>query len=666
MTELPFSTLMERGIDAHRHRRVEEALERYRAALELRPGDAEANSLYGLALVHLGRPAEAESLLRKAVEAEPDQIGFRLNLAECLEATGRFAEAAREIERVVSTNPQFARGWEKSGDISVALEDQAEAAKAYSRALQLDAQNSTVALKLARALLDLSDSEGARMALDHAAQHRPPDRLLLSLYAETFLAQRDWRRLEGTAQNWTRVEPGNPAVWRALATAAFEQGRYRAALDAFRKVLELTPKSAQILSTYGQICLHAAEYDAGAQALAEAEALDPGLAETLAARGLLLTYAGRFEEAEEYCNRCIQQDPEHVPVYTVLSRLKRGRLTEEQMATLARLAEMPGFPLEHRIAAAFALGHAHDARQEFERAFTTYERANELGRELSRQDGISYDPAAAEARRERLVKFFPGPAAEGAERPPGPRPLFIAGMPRSGTTLLEGVLSAHSRVFACGERPMMRQIVDACLDWMAAREGREPPPEMLREWAAAYFGELPDLGGADHVTDKLPLNFEAAGLIARMFPDAVILHVRRNPVETGFSIFRHEFSRLWTFAHRLEDIGHYYGQYARLAAHWERTLGSRFHTIQYEAFAADFGRAAPELVKACGLEWEDACRSFQQAERPIATFSSVQAREPVTVRNGRAEDYRDQLAPLVEALRAARVDLDTGALVAEV
>jgi hypothetical protein len=241
-----------------------------------------------------------------------------------------------------------------------------------------------------------------------------------------------------------------------------------------------------------------------------------------------------------------------------------------------------------------------------------------------------------------------------------PRPIFIVGMPRSGTTLIEAVLGAHSRVFACGDRPAMRRI----LRWPTGLDQIEPEAYegTLQDWAKFYFRDLPEnLRGADHITDKHPRNFEAAGLIARMLPNAVIVHVRRNPLETCLSIYRQEFNKNWTVAHRLSDIAGYYARYARLVAYWERVLPGRFVTIRYEEFVADFASAAPRLVQACGLEWEPQCLEFQKSPRAIVTFSSVQARSEVANGNGRAQKYQKHLEPLIAALEAAGVDPNTGA-----
>jgi tetratricopeptide (TPR) repeat protein len=488
----------------------------------------------------------------------------------------------------------------------------------------------------------------------------PDDPTILALRAEALIARRDWPSLDALALDWTRRQPDNVAGWRAGARAAFELGRYRGASDAFARVLALTTPTAADLTTYGSLCLHALDIDAAAAALDQAEALDPDYAELLSTRGLLNMYLGRFKEAEECCRRSLARNPDNVPAYTTLSRLRRGRLTDEDRDAVARLAQRPDLNLDYRIPAAFAIAHAHDANAQFDQAFHAYEYAHGLALERDRLEHRRYDRVYVDERRRRLIELSLEPALTKENSAGGPVPIFIFGMPRSGTTLIESMLSAHSRIFACGERPTMRQILQALLALDAA--ARAPDVSLLRDWAAAYMSQLPKIGGADHVTDKHPLNFEAVGLITRIFPDARLIHVRRNPIETGLSIYRQEFNKNWTFPHRLPDIGHYYGHYARLIAHWEQVLPGRITTIQYEDFARSFESQAPALVAACGLGWEPGCLDFQHTARAITTFSTVQARDPVAVTNGRARRYQRHLTALVAALEEAGIDLETGAL----
>ena len=481
--------------------------------------------------------------------------------------------------------------------------------------------------------------------------------------AEVLIRQGRWPALEVLANRWVVADSSDGQAWQTLSRATFEQGRFRAALDAFHRVLICSGRTAANLTTLGRIALHALEFDIAMAALAESESLAPHAPEMLATRGLLLTYLGHFAEAETYCRKCLEYSPEFVPAYTTLSRLTKGRFSDQEMNLLSRLAGQQHTHLDHRIAAAFALAHGYYARGDSDITFRAYEHAHALSMERNRREGRQYDPVGTAERFDRLMKLFPSENGEIAPLPANrPTPIFIVGMPRSGTTLIESVLAAHTRVFAGGERPQMQQLFSAYLGLADAGQLHRLESSLARKWREAYFADIRITGATDHFTDKHPLNFEAAGLIGRLFPDAIIIHVRRNPVETCFSIYRNEFSKFWTFADRLEDIGHYYGQYARLTNHWQRVLGRRFHTVQYEEFSGNFDTMAPALVGACGLDWEEQCRHFQSVGRAIPTFSAVQAREPVSLRTGAAEHYRPFLGSLHDMLEAAQVDPVTGAL----
>jgi hypothetical protein len=484
----------------------------------------------------------------------------------------------------------------------------------------------------------------------------------LSADAKSLTRRGDWPALLALASRCVQADPGSASAWQALSRAAFELGRYRASLDAYRKVVDFSGRTGPNLVTLGRIALHALDFDTAQAALTEAEPISPDAPELLAARGLLLMYLGQFGEAETYCRRCLDSCPDFIPAYTTLSRLMKGRLSDREMSILSRVMTQPQTPLDHRIPAAFALGHGLDARGDSDAAFRAYEHAHALSRERNRREGRKrYDPALTAARVDRLMALPPGTESAAHGRPGSrPAPIFIVGMPRSGTTLIESVLAAHSRVHGGGERPQMQQLLNECLRTPDALYILPLQPGLLEKWRKFY---LADIGSdVDHFTDKNPLNFEAAGLIAQLFPAASIIHLRRNPVETCFSIYRNEFSKFWNFTDHLGDIGHYYGQCARLVDHWERVLGQRFHILQYEQFTGAFETMAPTLVADCGLDWEEQCRHYQTVTRPIPSFSAVDVRQAVSARNGAAERFRPFLGALLETLEAAGVDLGTGAL----
>jgi len=639
---------IDRGVQAHQAGRYQEALGFYRRALDAVQGDAEAMSMSGLALLHLGQYDRALPLLHRAVEQEPGEPGFRLNLAEALERTQQYERAEREIEAALTVNPNHARAWDRAGDISARLNDEDRAAEGWLRAFSLDLTYIPPALKFAQLQISRNRCDQALKALNAALAQTPGDESLLALKCEAHTTSRDWTALQATAAEWLSFRPDSPNGWRTAARAAFEQGRHVEASNAFARLLSLTPtQNAADLAAYASLSLHALNYDAAAIAVAGAAALEPDNPDMLATRALLQMYFGNFAEADASARRSLQFDSANVSAYSTLSRLHRGRLSDADKAAVSALAQRADLHPDLRIPAAFIAAHAEDANGDIDAAIAGYERAHALAHQRDRSEGRSYDPQAVEKRMQRLQQLS-------AMRLPvlspsnTPRPIFIVGMPRSGTTLVESILAAHSRVAGLGERPAMQQIERAFLELDA--RGNSPDAAIVQSWSDAYFLDLPPLGAMDHVTDKHPLNFEAAGLIAQLFPSAVIVHVRRDPVETCLSIYRQEFNKHWAFAHRFIDIAHYYGCYARLVGHWEQTLGSRFVTVHYEDLAMNFRSSAPPLLQACGLEWEDACLNFQQSRRPIATFSTVQARDPVKIGNGRAEKYAKHLGPLREAL----------------
>jgi tetratricopeptide (TPR) repeat protein len=502
----------------------------------------------------------------------------------------------------------------------------------------------------------------ARAVLERVAKASPVNDGFFQLYLDVLEAQHDWRALAGAARVWQKLKPDGARALEAQAKAASETGLLYEALDLYGRALEVGGRDASRLATFGRLCINALEFDRAARVLDEAEALDPQNAHMLSAQAALHAFRGRFDEAEAYCRRSLARDPGDVAAYRLLGQLHGGRLSPEERGALGRLSGQSGLRVENRITAAFALGDSLDAEGDVDAAFTAYGQAQRLAQERGCAESLVYLPEKAARDTDALVAQF---ASIPTEAPPAgtgvrtPRPLFIVGMPRSGTTLVEGVLGAHSRVHACGERMVMRQIKREYL-WLTA-ESRPVTAEIRADFVRAHFDRLPGLFGADHITDKNPWNFDAVGLILTLFPEAHVVHVRRNPVETGLSIYCHEFPKFQAFAQRLDHIGHFYGQYARLMTHWERLAGDRMTTIQYEDFAADFDRAAPALVNACGLEWEEGCRNFQRGERVISTLSAIQVRQPVTVRSGRARRYQDHIRPLVEALESAGVDLETGA-----
>jgi Flp pilus assembly protein TadD len=635
--------------------RPAQALTHLRTTLELAPNNAGAASFMGCALTRLGRPAEAAPFILGAVRAAPDEPQWRLHLAEWHLAQDRAGDAEREVLGLLHHRPQDATAWTQLGDAQAAQNKIPAAREAYQRALSLSEGDPEVTIKLARISAAAGDIPGA-WALIQSVRNDTSE-AFWRLKADLLVVERNWPALRTHAQAWRKAQPENPAAVRMEAAAAFELGDFKLARNATRKMLALATPSSTDWAAYGQICLQINDFDEAERAFSQAAKLAPDDPALLAGRARLLTFQGRLDDAEAACRAALARDPNRADTYWLLALLTRGHFQSQELASLRRLTQQSGGTPDDRAMAGLALGHGLEATGDIEGACAAYDSAHAQKRDIARREGYGYDWTQSEARFARIQELFAAPPP-GRAPVKGPKPIFIFGMPRSGTTLTDAVLAGHPLVQDCGERVVLEMRLNEIL---RRQDLSLPSPVELEQWARDYLAEISLRPGIAYVIDKNPLNFQAAGLIAQLFPNAIMIHLRRNPLEVGLSIWRHEFSKGWTFTTSLADIGHFYGQYAKLAAHWQRVLGARLVTIQYEDFATNFSRAAPELLARIGLEWHEACGDFSRPRPPIATLTAVQVRDKVRPAAPRAPRFGAYLEPLRAALLAADVDLATGA-----
>jgi tetratricopeptide (TPR) repeat protein len=508
MSSTAFRETLDRALAAHRAGRLEDALAAYRAAQALRPDDPEAASLTGLALAQSGRAAEALPLLERAVGLAPADPGVRFNLAEGHLSAGSLDRALGVFREVLEIKPGFVAAWSRIGDLESRRGNDVAAAHAWSEALEVDPSAVHPTARLAELALRHGDPDKAVSLLEVGLSQHPTDERLLTVLCEVLAARREWGRLGTTARAWADARPESPDPWKQLSRAAFELGRMADAVQGYSNYLMRGRHDATDLAAYASLCLHALDFEAAEAALVAAEELDAAHPEVLARRALLHMYRGRFDAAADAAQRCLERQPDNVAVYTVLSRLRQGRLDDAQAERLRALAARADAPFDYRIPAAFAVAHDADARAEAEgeagvaAAFAAYSQAHELALARDAVEDRRYDRAGQERRTRLLQELFPGPRSQLAlpATPVPRRPVFIVGMPRSGTTLVEAVLGAHSRVHACGERGALPRILGNHL--ALAEEGRAPDATRLAQWAAAYLAEPAAPAERDVLTDK--------------------------------------------------------------------------------------------------------------------------------------------------------------------
>jgi hypothetical protein len=332
------------------------------------------------------------------------------------------------------------------------------------------------------------------------------------------------------------------------------------------------------------------------------------------------------------------------------------------LAAMEGLLENGNLPLEQQIGLLLSAGAAYEAHGQFDRAFAAFSEGKARKSLLARQEGCDYVREETESLVEQMAKLFPDRPRPIDCAPAKATPIFIVGMPRSGTTLIESVIAAHPEAFGAGELLALKEVQDQLLDWAkkASPNSISDAPELLLgAWRDAYLRGLPAAGDARVITDKQPANFRSLGLIRKLFPEARIIHVVRDPVETCFSIFRRDFLKSWRFANRFEDLAHYYACYERITRCWESVLGEEYLRLSYEDVVADFENAAKRIISHCGLSWREECLEFHRTDRIVSTFSAAQVRKPID-RNARrqSETYGPLLDPLRAALRGAGVRLE--------
>lgn len=638
-------------------------------------GNAEAMAILGICAIERGDAAAGRNWLDKAESADPALATLHLYRSVERQGAGDLDGALTAARRAGELAPDRFDVWGRLGDLAGQAGEFEESADAFSRALEADSNHPAagpVALRLAGARMETGDLAGASAALDIAeARGLAGATDVLRLRAALARHRGDWDAMRGFADAWLAAEPDDHEARSASALALSQLGFYKKAANAFKPVVEADP-SAENWAAQGRIILGARDVARAEGCFRKALAIDADCAEAIFGLARVHTFAGRIDKAEEACRKALAVDRDNLEAYGQLCEVSGGRLTDEDLAGLEAALARPGLPADQKAIGLFALGdvkHRQKARAE---AFETWSRANDT-KKLQHNGAVvsAYDREAQHERTNWLMSAFDQDIAreDGAESR-GATPVFIVGMPRSGTTLLEAAVAAHDDVLPGGELSAMPFIFEEFTAWAdkAGWTGGAIPAERLTEWRERYRDQHREFGldGARWVTDKQPSNFLAAGLIRQIFPDAPILHIRRKPVETAFSIFRRNFSRAWPFAHDLDDIAHYYAEQARLCAHWDGVIDKRFTPIQYEDLVRDFEGKLRFLMARCGISWSRKCLEFYKQDRTVMTFSAVQVRKPPSADHlDSTTPYASQLSGFDEKVAALGVDPQTGAWVGD-
>ncbi|MGH6955851.1 MAG: sulfotransferase [Caulobacteraceae bacterium] len=453
-------------------------------------------------------------------------------------------------------------------------------------------------------------------------------------------------RLAEAVRAYERAERADPADFRApmsLATIALQRGEPRKAVPGLRRAASLRPDLFDAWHNLGAASQALERWDEAREAYEAALALNAEALETRRNLAIVLAVLGRIEAAGAHHRRLAEHPETRFWALTRLALLGVDGLSEDELSEMDEAASNPAVALETRIGLTFALGEALERRGRDEAAFGAFAAGNRLKRASVRVDPVALVREHAVAAQAVASLFAAEFLREGQGRGVSTAtPIFVVGMPRSGSTLIEQILSSHPEVAALGETAVLPPLLERGL------------PADLRELGRRYLEGVRAKGwrGAGRFVDKTLENYLHVGAIALALPNATILHAVRDPIDTCLSCYRQLFATGAETLYDLAEIGAEYVTYRRLMDHWRAVLPGRVIDVEHEALVGDpEGRIRWLVEEACGLAWSDACLAFHEAARPVRTASSGQVRRPIftsSVRRWRR--YEAHLGPLLEAL----------------
>ncbi len=601
------------------------------------------------------RLAAAEAAARRAVAAADSAVAWH-RLALILIEADKLEPARDCLERAVERAPESIDARNNLGIVLQRLGELEPACAAYRAALALDPENAAAHNNMASVLGELGQFEAA---LEHArrAVAREPSMLGPHVYAA--LAEANLERNEAALEWLDRamaIAPQSVPVLTARADLLRKLDRLEEGLATSREAVTLAPENGEAQNGLGLI-YHALGRDEEALAgFDRACRLLPQAATALANRATVLLELGRRDEGLATLDLALAAEPELAAAWYARADAKSFTADDPDIAAMERLLlPRPAHrrrgqqPERERLLLHYALGKAYLDIKDAARAFAHLNAGSRLKRA-----SLDYDAAAAARTMTAIAEAFPAAliAGLGNDSEPDQTPVFILGMPRSGTTLVEQILASHPLVHGGGEPRHIERLVRDLGDAYPAGVATLPPERFAaldRRYLAMAATATP---GALRVTDKMPNNFLHAGLIHVALPGARIIHCRRDPVDTCLSCYSKLFSTGQEFSYDLVELGDYYRGYAALMAHWRSVLpAERFIEMDYEAVVDDLEGEARRLVAFCGVAWDDACLSFHQTARAVRSASMNQVRRPLYRSSlGRWQAFRSELGPLLAAL----------------
>ncbi len=583
-----------------------------------------------------------------------DSPAFLHEIAQCLGGVGRGDDAIKALRKAITIDPKHATAWLSLGHQLAVAGDEEGSRQAFQRHFELSTRHPEL-IKAVDLLREGKLGKAERLVRELLKKY-PADVSAIRVLADIGIKLGRLKDASHLLERCLELAPEFHAARHSYALVLMRLQKPEAALHETEKLLALEPNNPNFLTLNASIMTRIGDQSAALEIYEKVLKDYPNQARAQMSYGHTLKTVGRLDEAIEAYTKCTSLSPEVGEAYWSLANLKTFRFSDEDIENMRNQVTAEGGDADDQSHLAFALGKALEDKGEFDESFKFYKRGNAI-RRIEHRHSLKINVMESVRQVRTLDKtFFEQREGWGC---PAPDPIFVVGLPRAGSTLLEQILASHSQVEGTAEL----QDIIAISRKLGARTRESPAgkyPEILADMTAEQFLELGESylettriqrSDTPFFIDKMPNNFRHVGLIHLILPNAKIIDARRHPMGGCFSGFKQLFAHGQTFTYGLEDIGKYYRDYVRLMDHWDAVLPRRVHLVQYEEMVADTENQIRALLEYCGLEFEEQCLRFYETDRAVRTPSSEQVRKPI-YKEGLEQwrNFEAHLDPLKEAL----------------
>jgi tetratricopeptide (TPR) repeat protein len=637
-------------------RRFDEALASYNSLIDFEPDCAAAYNSRGITLQEMKRHEDALTSYDKAIALKPDYLEALNNRGLVLRQMTRFADALASYDKAIAVKPGNAVAHNNRGLTLQELKQYDLALASFDRALALKPDYAVAHNNRGVALREMNQFADALASFDRAIALKPDYAMA---YNNRGLILREMRRYTDALASFDKaitIRPDNAMIHNNRGLALQEMKLYDDSLASCDKAIALKPDCAEAHSTRGATLSQLKLYDDALASCDKAIWLKPDYAEAYQNRGVILVSKGDMQEAERMFLKALALKPDlPMPLFSLAKIRKYQDADHADVKAIQILLNKPGVSLSDKEHLYFALGKIYDDCGLYDDAFESYRQANQICNAAA-----SYDPERVTGITNRVIDVFTEHflAQTFSFASDNESPLFVVGMPRSGTTLMASILSNHRSIGTAGELPTIAEF-SHCLGKLVERD--IPYPQAVAHITPAVAFRLindyvkrlrRDIGsGVPLVIDKNPLNFRHLGFISMLFPKARIIHCMRHPIDTCLSNYYQHFSLNYDYSFDLRNIGHFYGEYVRTMEHWRTALPGKMIEVSYEDMIMNTEKMARATLDSLGLEWDERCLAPHTNPAPVETASNWQVRQPIYKESlDRWRNYEKHLAPLKEML----------------